>query len=462
MPYPNNAEQAEEFDRLVAIDHRHILHPQHHPSEHEKPLLWAKGEGIYLVNDAGERFIDGLSGMWNVSLGHGRRELIEAATRQLETLDFATAYAGSSHRPVIELSELLADVVYPSIKAFYFTSGGGEATDTSIRTARYFWRAQGRLEKSKIIARKLSYHGSTVGSASATGVDEFSDGFGPRLPGFLHIESPYPYRFVNPNPLKTQGQAAADLLEEAILREGPETVAAFIAEPVQGGGGGILVPQDDYFPRIRAICDRYDILLIADDVITGFGRTGRWFGLEHWGVNPDIVQFAKGITSGYVPLGGIGVSARIKDVLDHAEPAKRWWHGYTYSGHPVGCAVAIATIGVLQKEGLIERTARNGSAFLRRLQEGLAGNPNIGEVRGQGLLAGIEFVEDRATKKTFPGAANVGPRIKAELLHRGLCTRVLSDVVCLAPPLTATEDELDRIAAIVIETLSQPFNRFTA
>jgi adenosylmethionine-8-amino-7-oxononanoate aminotransferase len=462
MPYPNNAASPEEFDRLVAIDHQHILHPQHHPSEHEKPLLWEKGEGIYLVNEAGERFIDGLSGMWNVSLGHGRRELIEAATRQLETLDFATAYAGSSHRPVIELSELLSEVIYPSIKAFYFTSGGGEATDTSIRTARYFWRAQGRPEKSKIIARKLSYHGSTIGSASATGVDEFSDGFGPRLPGFLHIESPYPYRFVNPSPIKTQGQAAADLLEEAILREGPETVAAFIAEPVQGGGGGILVPQDDYFPRIRAICDRYDVLLIADDVITGFGRTGRWFGLEHWGVNPDIVQFAKGITSGYIPFGGIGVSARIKEVLDRAEPAKRWWHGYTYSGHPVGCAVAIATIGVLKKEGLVERTAKHGSAFLRLLRDELADHPNIGEVRGQGLLVGIEFVADRASKRTFPGAANVGSRIKAELLRRGLCTRVLSDVVCLAPPLIATEEELDRIAAIVIDTLSQPFDRFTA
>jgi adenosylmethionine-8-amino-7-oxononanoate aminotransferase len=461
MSYPINAAAAE-FDRLVAIDHRHILHPQHHPSEHVKPILWAKGEGIYLVAETGERTIDGLSGMWNVSLGHGRRELIEAATHQLQTLDFATAYAGSSHRPVIELSELLSEIVYPSIKAFYFTSGGGEATDTSIRTARYFWRAQGKPEKSKIIARKLSYHGSTVGSASATGVDEFSDVFGPRLPGFLHIESPYPYRFVNRDPAKTQGEAAADLLEEAILREGPDTVAAFIAEPVQGGGGGIIVPQADYFPRIREICDRYNVLLISDDVITGFGRTGRWFGLEHWGVNPDIVQFAKGITSGYIPLGGIGVSGRIKDVLDSAEPARRWWHGYTYSGHPVACAVAIATIGVLKKEGLVERTDKLGTRFLERLRTALAGHPNIGEVRGQGLLAGIEFVADRATKATFPGALNVGTRIKAELFARGLCTRVLSDVVCLAPPLIATEQELDRIADIVIATLSQPFDRFTA
>ncbi|HEY0282383.1 MAG TPA: aminotransferase class III-fold pyridoxal phosphate-dependent enzyme, partial [Rhizomicrobium sp.] len=321
-----------ELERLVEADHRHLLHPQHHPSEHEQPILWSSGEGPYLVTETGERYLDGLSGMWNVSLGHHRPELIVAATRQLERLAFATAYAGSSHRPAIELAELLSEVVYPSIKAFYFTSGGGDATDTSIRTARYFWRAQGKPEKSKIIARQLSYHGSTIGSASATGVAEFSDGFGPRLPGFLHIESPYPYRFENKTPDKTPGVAAADLLEEAILREGAETVAAFIAEPVQGGGGGVIVPQDDYFPRIREICDRYDVLLISDDVITGFGRTGRWFGLEHWDVQPDIVQFAKGITSGYIPLGGVGVSGRIKDVLDHADPARRWWHGYTYSG----------------------------------------------------------------------------------------------------------------------------------
>lgn len=460
MPHINTAATAAALDHLVDVDHQHILHPQHHPSEHVKPVLWAKGEGIYLVTETGERYIDGLSGMWNVSLGHARTELIEAATRQLQTLDFATAYAGSSHRPVIELSELLSEIVYPSIKAFYFTSGGGEATDTSIRTARYFWRAQGKPEKSKIIARKLSYHGSTVGSASATGVDEFSDGFGPRLPGFLHIESPYPYRFNNETN-KTQGVAAADLLEQAILREGPETVAAFIAEPIQGGGGGIIVPQDDYFPRIREICDRYNVLFISDDVITGFGRTGRWFGLEHWGVMPDIVQFAKGITSGYFPLGGIGVSASIKDVLDSAEPAKRWWHGYTYSGHPVGCAVAIATIGVLKKEGLVERTAKLGTHFLGRLRDELADNPHIGEVRGQGLLAGIEFVADRATKATFPSVLGVGSRIKAELLRRGLCTRVLSDVICLAPPLTTSEAELDHIVDIVVATLSQPFDRYT-
>lgn len=462
MSFANSAGISATLQDLVAFDQQHLLHPQHHPSDHKDPIIWAKGEGSHLVTVTGERYLDGLSGMWNVSLGHGRRELIDAATRQLETLAFATAYAGSTHRPLIELSELLSEVIYPSIQAFYFTSGGGEATDTSIRTARYYWRALGKPNKSKIIARKLSYHGSTVGSASATGVDEFSEGFGPRLPGFLHVESPYPYRFKNDSPDKTSGVAAADLLEAAIWREGPETVAAFIAEPIQGGGGGIIVPQDDYFPRIREICDRYDVLFISDDVITGFGRTGKWFGLEHWGVEPDIVQFAKGITSGYIPLGGIGVNAKIKDVLDNAKPSQRWWHGYTYSGHPVACAVAIATIGVLKKEGLVARTAKRGERFLKILRDELYDHPFIGEVRGQGLLAGIEFVSDRNTKATFPSAWNVSGRLKAELFKRGLCTRVLSDVICLAPPLTATDAELDQILGIVIATLNQSFDGFAA
>lgn len=442
---------------FLQADYAHLIHPQHHPSDHAHPIVWMAGEGAYLIASDGRRYLDGLSSMWNVNLGHGRRELIEAATKQLSTLAFATAYAGSSHPPVVKLAELLSHHVYPSIEAFYFTNGGSDATDTSIRTARFFWRALGRPQKTKIIARELSYHGSSVGSASATGVAEFSDPFGPRLPGFLHIASPYPYRFGTDTNGRSQGQAAADLLEEAILREGPETVAAFIAEPVQGGGGGVIVPQDDYFPRIRAICDRYDVLLISDDVITGFGRTGRWFGLEHWGVEPDIVQFAKGITSGYIPLGGIGINARIKDVLDHADSAKRWWHGYTYSGHPVAAAVAIATIGVLERENLVERAAILGARLQTALREGLSDHPHVGEIRGLGLLAGIELVADRATKARFGGTADFSGRLKAEFMKRGLCTRVLTDIVCLAPPLVCSEAEIDRIAAIVVDTLREDF-----
>lgn len=432
----------------VEADRLHLLHPQHHPADHADPVVWVRGEGSHLIDSRGRRFVDGLSGMWNVHLGHGRRELVEAASRQMGELAFATAYAGSTHLPAIQLADRLRSLVYPGIEAFYFTSSGGEATDTSIRTARWYWNTLGRPGKSKIIARKLSYHGSTVGAASATGVDEFSTSFGPRLPGFLHIDSPYPYRFDG------SGTDAADLLEQAILREGPETVAAFIAEPVQGGGGGVIVPQADYFPRIREICDRYDVLLISDDVITGFGRTGRWFGLEHWGVRPDIVQFAKGITSGYVPLGGIGVSARIKQVLDEAPSDRRWWHGYTCSAHPVACAVALETIRIIESEKLVARSAVLGERLLARLRSGLADHPNVGEIRGLGLLAGIELVADRTSKATFPAQSGLAAKLRTALAQRGLCTRVLTDIICLAPPLTASETEIDLIADIVTDAVS--------
>jgi adenosylmethionine-8-amino-7-oxononanoate aminotransferase len=215
----------------------------------------------------------------------------------------------------------------------------------------------------------------------------------------------------------------------------------------------VIVPQDDYFPRIREICDRYEVLLISDDVITGFGRTGRWFGLEHWGVQPDIVQFAKGITSGYIPLGGIGVSGRIKRVLDEAPSAKRWWHGYTYSGHPVAAAVALATIKVIEDEELVARSAEQGDRLRALLAASIGDHANVGEIRGLGLLVGIEFVADRATKEPFAGDARVPSSLKAEFVKRGLVTRVLDNVICLAPPLVAEEWVIDRIAEIVAESV---------
>jgi len=443
----------------VTVDRNLLIHPQHHPDEHLNPFIWVSGQGSSLTDIDGKTYLDGLSGMWNVHLGHGRRELVDAATSQLSRLAFSTAYAGATHLPAIRLAEVLREIVYPSIHAFYFTSSGSDATDSSIRTARFFWKAQDRPEKFKIAALELSYHGSTIGASSATGVSEFSEVFGPRQPGFFHIPSHYSYRFKTGRTDVTPGVAAADLLEEAILREGPETVAAFIVEPVQGGGGGILIPQADYFRRIREICDRYDVLLIADDVITGFGRTGRWFGLEHWGVQPDIVQFAKGITSAYIPLGGIGVSERIKTVLDSAPRNRRWWHGYTNSAHPVACAVAIENIRILRDEHLIERSAQQGERLLNRLRSALGHHQNVGEIRGLGLLAGIELVADRSTKERIPGDLGLDRRLRAELLKRGLYTRVLTDVICLAPPLTTSEKDLDHIADAVIEAVTVVFER---
>lgn len=453
-----NTQAADKAER-VQVDRSLLIHPQHHPSDHQDPFVWVSGKGSSITNLEGQSYIDGLSGMWNVHIGHGRKELAEAAKEQLERLAFSTSYAGATHLNAIRLAEELRKVIYPSIEGFYFTSSGSEATDTSVRTARYYWRALGKPEKFKIAALELSYHGSTIGASSATGVSEFYEVFGARQPGFFHVPAPYPYRFTSERTDVAPSIAAADLLEEAILREGPETVAAFIVEPVQGGGGGILVPPDGYFKRIREICDQYDVLLIADDVITGFGRTGTWFGLEHWGIQPDIAQFAKGITSAYIPLGGSGFSRRIKDVLDAAPRDRRWWHGYTNSAHPVACAVALENIRILHDENLVERSASEGKRLFDRLHAELDAHPHVGEIRGLGLLAGIELVADKSTKARIPSHLGLDRRLRVELLKRGLYTRVLTDVICLAPPFTTTREELDRIADAVIGAIQATFAR---
>jgi adenosylmethionine-8-amino-7-oxononanoate aminotransferase len=286
---------------------------------------------------------------------------------------------------------------------------------------------------------------------SATGLPAFWPMFEPRTPGFVHIDAPDPYRFVPPDPKISVGVAAADRLEEAILREGPDTVAAFIAEPVQGAGG-VIVPPPDYFGRIREICTRHDVLLIADDVITGFGRTGRWFGLEHYGVEPDIMQFAKGITSGYVPLGGIGISDQVREVINGVPPGNRWMHAYTYSGHPTCCAVALANIDILERERLVERAAAAGARLLERLR-GLEAMDGVGHVRGLGLMAAVEVVADKATKQLFPPEAGLTQRLMDALLERGLYTRVAMDCICLAPPLVTSDDLLDRMVDTVREAI---------
>jgi adenosylmethionine-8-amino-7-oxononanoate aminotransferase len=435
----------------VDADLAHLLHPLHHPSAHRNPKVWVEGRGATITDADGRDYIDGLAGLWNVNVGHGRRELAEAAKTQMSALAYCSSYAGSTNYPAIELAEQMSLVTYPSINSFYFTSGGAEATDTSIKTARFYWKAAGRPDKTKVIARRRAYHGLTLAAMSATGISTFWPMFEPRVPGFVHIDAPDPYRFAHDDPSITPGVAAANQLEQAILREGPETVAAFIAEPVQGAGG-VIVPPPDYFSRIRTICDQYGVLFIADEVITGFGRTGRWFGLEHYGVQPDIMQFAKGITSGYIPLGGIGVSDAIREAMDSVPPGKRWMHAYTYSGHPTCCAVALRNLQILHDERLIERAAVLGSRLSARL-EPLLSVDHVGHVRSQGLIAAVEVVADTATKQQFPPEAQVGQRLYETLLERGLYTRVLFDCICLAPPLIITEAELDRAVAIIAETI---------
>lgn len=437
---------------LVQADHAHVLHPLYHPSAHQEPKVWVEGRGAMIWDSEGREYIDGLSGLWNVAIGHGREELAQAAYDQMRKLAFYSAYVGSTNEPAVRLAEKLAELCYPSINTFFFTSGGAESNESAFKTARFYWKALGKPEKVKFISRMKGYHGVTMAAMSATGLPPYWPMFEPRVPGFVHIESPYPYRFVNKTPGVSDGVAAANLLEEAILREGPESVAGFIAEPVQGAGG-VIPPQDDYFRRVREICDQHEVLLIADEVITGFGRTGRWFGLEHYGVEPDIASFAKAITSGYVPLGGIGVGDRIRDVIEGVPGDKRWMHAFTYSGHPTACAVALANLAIIEGEGLVARAAEMGDHMLKALQE-LEEMPAVGNVRGKGMMAAVELVADKDTKEPFPASANVGARVQKEMTKRGLFTRIVGDTICIAPPLVTPAETIDRLVQIVGESIA--------
>jgi len=360
----------------------------------------------------------------------------------MATLAYATNYVGSSNVPAIQLARRLTELAYPNLSATYFASGGAEANESAFKTARFYWKVKGKPEKVKIISRQLAYHGVTLAAMSATAVPGFSKMFEPRMPNFIHTATPYSYRFEGAKPGETVGQAAARMLEETILKEGQQTVAAFIAEPVQGAGG-IIVPPDDYFPRVREICTKHDVLFIADEVITGFGRTGHWFALKRWNVQPDILSFAKGITSGYLPLGGIMVSRSILDAMLTAPYADRWMHAYTYSGHATCCAVGLRNLEIFEKEGLVENAAKMGTRLLAGMQT-LTDLKAVGDVRGLGLMVAVELVSDRATKAGFDPAKKVINKVRAELEARGVFTRNVRDILCFAPPLVITDAQVDR------------------
>src|SRR5216683_1826773 len=428
---------------LLKTDRRYLVHPLHHPDDHRQPLVVVEGRGAMLRDAEGREYIDGLSGLWNVNVGHGRGELADAASAQMRRIAFASAYIGATNEPAVRLAEKIVGHAYPNSAAVYFTTAGAESNESSFKFARYYWKIKDKPEKTKIISRIHAYHGVTMAAMSATGMAAYHKMFGPLVPGFIQVPPPYAYRWTgNEEP----GIAAADAVEKAILTEGPETVAAVIAEPVMGTSG-VIVPPPSYFPRLREICDHYDVLLIADEVITGFGRTGRWFALGHWGVEPDLVSFAKGVTSGYLPLGGVIASKRVHDAIESAPADRKFMHAATYSGHPVCCAVGLRNVQI------IESAAVMGRRLLDRLEE-LRDLAVVGDVRGLGMMCGVELVTDRNTKAP---ALGVGARFVREALARGLLPRIragstdppIGDTICLAPPLSTPTEVLDRIPEIL-------------
>lgn len=431
------------FEQVREQDKRQ-LHPMQHPSTHTNPLVIERGEGVYLYTADGRKILDAMAGLWNVSAGYGREALAKAAYDQMTKLAFTSNFAGMTNVPSSELAARLSGYAYPSLKTTFFTSGGSESNDSAFKTARYYWKRMGKPEKIKIIARRSAYHGITMAATFATGIERYHKMFGPALPGFIHVSPPYPYRFDMSLVREGEsiGHAAARLIEEAILSEGADTVAAVIAEPIQGVGG-VIVPPADYFPRLREICDQYDVLLIADEVITGFGRTGEMFALNHFGIEPDILTFAKAVTSGYAPLGGVQISEAIADSIQTAPDTDLWMHGYTYSGHAMACAVALANLNIIEGERLAERSRDLGPRLLAGLEKMLE-FPFVGEVRGIGLLCGVEIVTDKASKQADMALAG---KISKLCLERGLRTRMVGSTLAFSPPLVISEDEIDWIVS---------------
>jgi len=449
---------------LVRADREYLIHPLHHPVDNENTVIYVRGSGVTIQDIEGHEYIDGLSGLWNVNIGHGRTELADAAAAQMANLAYCSGFVGSSNVPSIKLAYRLLELVDHTMQAVFLTSGGAEANESAFKTARFYWKARGKPDKVKIIARDQAYHGLTLQTMSATGMGRgYWKMFEPRVPGFVHIPTCYPYRYQGARAGESIGHAAARELEEAILREGPDSVAAFVGEPIHGAGG-VFYPTDDYWPRVREICSRHDVLLIDDEIITGFCRTGRWFGLSHWNVRPDILTFAKAVTSGYLPLGGIMVTRDIKEVMDSVDADDRWMHAYTNSGHPACCAVAVKNIEIMQRERLWENAAAMGDRLHAALMATFGDHPHAGDIRGgKGLLAAVEFVEDRATRKNFASDLKFAARLKAEMMKRGAITRtrpalgddpLQGDVLFFAPPLVITAAEVDRLVSVARDAVA--------
>jgi len=429
-----------------ALDAAHHLHPQTDSAALAKKgaRVIVRGEGVYVWDSEGRRLIDGMSGLWCVAVGYGRKELVEAGTRALQDLPFYNTFFQTTHPYAAELAAKLAELAPAGLTRVMFHTSGSEATDAAAKLARYYWRLKGKPERQIILSRELGYHGSTMASASMTGIPYMREQFGLPLPGFEYAPCPYQFRDGKGEEPEAFGRRIAALTEQRILAIGPEKIAAFIAEPVQGAGG-LIVPPPGYWPAISEILKRHGILFIADEVICGFGRTGAWFGSETYGLEPDMMALAKGLTSGYVPLAALMVGPRVADAILATE--KDLAHGMTYEGHPVGCAVALASIEVLEKERLPERVrCEIGPYFQARLAE-LFDHPLVGEVRGVGLLAALELVADKATGERFPNEGKTGLIARDFCFDNGLVMRSIRDTMVLSPPLVITRSEVDELVS---------------
>lgn len=422
------------------------------------PLAIVGGEGVTVTDSSGKRYIDSQAGLWNVNVGHGREEIKQAIRDQLDRLSYYSLFGGTTTMPSVELAARLCRMTQPEgMTRAFFSSGGSEATEAAFKLARQYWRQVGEPTRTKVISLKHAYHGVTLGALSANGTTAYREHFEPLLAGFIQVETPHAYR----NPFTTDpdalGRLCAELLEREIVYQNPRTVAAFIAEPVQGAGG-VIVPPANFWPLVRAVCDRHGVLLIADEVVTGFGRMGSMFGSRHWGVAPDIMAFAKGINSGYVPLGATMMNARVADAF-HTEDEEEFtmaafWHGNTYAGHPLACVAATANLDIVEREGLDRNAGEVGAHMLAGFRDVQTRHRNIGDVRGLGLMIGIEIVRDPETKEAFPLSAGFGSRIARLCQERGLLIRNLADTFIVSPPLVLTRAEADTVVEVFEDAIT--------
>lgn len=426
-------------------DVRHYMHPftdTRELGEKGGARIITHADGVYIYDSDGNRILDGMAGLWCVSLGYGRQELIDAATEQMKKLPYYNSFFQCTHPPAIELSELLSDLSPGSFKHVFFTGSGSEANDTQIRLIRRYWDLQGQHDRMTIIARKNAYHGSTLGGASLGGMSAMHEQMVLPVPGIVHIEQPYHYGLGGDMPADEFGLQQARLLEEKILEIGADKVAAFIGEPVQGAGG-VIIPPDTYWPEIQRICDKYDILLVADEVITAFGRLGEWFGSTHFGIRPDLISFAKGVSSGYLPLGGSLVGDRVADVV--IAKGGEFAHGYTYSGHPAACAVALENLRILQREKIVERVKDDTAPYFNERFNALAEHPIIGEARSLGLVGALEIVRDKFSRERFHKDLGAGTRCRDICVENGLVMRAVGDTMIVSPPLIIDHTHVDEL-----------------
>jgi len=431
---------------LKAANARHLLHPMAHPKSmlETPPDIIVRGEGSWIWDVDGHRLVDGVAGLWSANLGFARKEVRDAVVAQLDELPFYNIFRGTTHARAIELAERVVAMMAPEgVAAVFFSNGGSDAVETALKLARQYWKIRGQADRTKFISLRQGYHGVHFGGMSVNGNSNFRRPYEPLLPGCFHVDTPWLYR--NPftdDPVRL-GELCAELLEREIVFQGPDTVAAFIAEPVQGAGG-VIVPPANYWPLVRQVCDRHGVLLIADEVVTGFGRTGQLFGTRLWGVNADLWCLAKGISSGYVPLGATAVSGQVARAFSEADSALGTvTHGYTYSAHPVAAAAALATLEVLSTEDIVGNAAREGEYLLTRLRDLAARYPLIGDVRGVGLMACLELVADRATKTALPRGAKQVTRIAREAYQRGAMIRTSGANIILSPALTISRAQID-------------------